>query len=65
MNNSTRKFTLDEDVSKREIVKIEKSLGFSSADCPKCGQIKILGGIEINTMYVICNKCHCVFNLER
>ena len=64
-NILTRKFTLDEDVSKRKIVKIEKSGGSCSADCPKCGKINILGGMEMRTMYVICSGCYSVFNLVK
>jgi len=59
-----------QNVPKRLTVKIERtSLGgggsFNSADCPKCGKTIILSGCELRTMYVICNKCHCVFNLEK
>lgn len=47
-------------------VKIEKSSGGGSsysADCPSCGQTKILSS-ELYSMSAVCNKCYCTFNLE-
>lgn len=47
--------------------KIEKTsvCGTSySAICPTCGKLIFLSK-ELNTMSAICNKCHCVFKLEK
>lgn len=56
----------DEPAMKKEklIVKIEYHPGFYSADCPKCGKIKILSS-ELNTLTAVCDKCYYSFLLEK
>ena len=53
----------------RLTAKIERTTGggcgFNSVDCPKCNELIILDGMALRTMYIICKKCHCVFNLEK
>ena len=48
-------------------VKIEKDFcggTFYSANCPQCGVLKILSK-ELNSMSAVCDKCYCVFKLEK
>jgi len=51
----------------KQIVKIKKiscSGSFYSTHCPNCGKLKILSS-ELLSMRAICDKCYCVFSLEK
>lgn len=55
------------DEQQKPTVKIEKTsaCGTSySATCPSCGKIIFLSK-ELNTMSAVCNRCYCVFKLEK
>ena len=67
-SSQPEKPTSDKQNSKRQTVKIERTTGggcgFNSVDCPECKELIILDGIDMRTMYTICKKCGCIFNLE-
>ena len=66
-SNDSHLLMLDEpeiqEQQQKPVVKIINHKGFYSADCPQCGETKILSS-ELNSLSAVCDRCYCPFDLE-